>query len=189
MNCIYFIMVGIGLAMDAFAVSITSGISIKNMKLRHALLIAITFGGFQAVMPVIGWFLGSKARNFIVSVDHWVAFILLGIIGLKMIYEGLKIDKEVEKESNPLNINILFALAIATSIDALVVGITLSVVNIEIFLPVTIIGIVTFIMSFSGVYLGNRYGHFFDATKLEIIGGFILLAIGIKILIEHLYCG
>ena len=171
MGCIYFCAVGIGLAMDAFAVSITSGISIKNMKLRHALRIALTFSIFQAIMPIIGWFLGSKTRSFIVSVDHWIAFILLSAIGIKMIYEGLKIDKEIEKESNPLNIHILFALAIATSIDALVVGITLSVVNIGIFLPVTIIGIITFIMSFSGVYLGNRYGHFFDATKLEIIGG------------------
>lgn len=187
MDSIYFCLVGIGLALDAFAVSITSGISIKKMRLHHALRIAVTFSLFQAVMPVIGWFIGNKARSFIVAVDHWVAFGLLTLIGVKMIYEGLKIDKEVEKESNPLNIHILFALAIATSIDALVVGLTLSVIEISIFIPVVIIGAITFIMSFTGVYLGNRYGHIFDATKLEVFGGIILIALGLKILIEHLY--
>ncbi len=187
MDYIYFIVVGVGLALDAFAVSITSGISIKNMKLRHALRIAIIFSVFQAMMPIIGWIIGDKARSFIVSVDHWIAFILLGIIGFKMIYEGLKIDKDIEKESDPLNIHVLFVLAIATSIDALIVGLTLSVVNISILLPVIIIGVITFIMSFSGVYLGNKYGHVFDATKLEILGGIILILLGIKILITHLF--
>ncbi len=189
MDWIYFCFVGFGLAMDAFAVSVTSGISIKNMKIRHALIIAATFGAFQAIMPVIGWLIGGRAREFIITIDHWIAFALLGLIGAKMIYEGLKIDEQVEKESNPLNIHILFALAVATSIDALVVGLTLSVININIFLPVLIIGIITFIMSFSGVWLGNRYGHIFNTAKLEILGGLILIALGLKILIEHLING
>ena len=187
MNYIYYFAVGVGLALDAFAVSITSGISIKNMKLRHALRIALIFSLFQAIMPVIGWIIGDKARSFIVAIDHWIAFILLGVIGCKMIYEGLKIDNKIEKESDPLNIHVLFLLAIATSIDALIVGLTLSVVNISILLPIIIIGVITFIMSFSGVYLGNKYGHFFDATKLEIFGGIILILLGVKILISHLF--
>lgn len=186
MSWLYFCAVGVGLAMDAFAVSVTSGISIKNMRLRHALRIAIMFSLFQAIMPLIGWFVGERARSYIVSVDHWIAFGLLGIIGAKMIYEGWHIDDEVEKEDNPLNIHILFVLAVATSIDALVVGLTLSVLQINILLPILIIGAITFIMSFGGVYLGNRYGHLFSASRLEIIGGLILIIIGIKILVEHL---
>ncbi len=189
MDCMYYCAVGIGLAMDAFAVSVTSGISIKKMHLRHALRIAITFGLFQAVMPLLGWLAGEKARDYIINIDHWIAFSLLALIGAKMIYEGLKVDPEVEKEANPLNVQLLFVLAIATSIDALVVGLTFSVLSIGIITPVIIIGVITFIMSFSGVYLGNRYGHIFNASKLEVLGGVILIAIGFKILIEHLFFG
>ncbi len=162
MDWLYYSALGIGLALDAFAVSITTGISIQQMRLKHALRIAFFFGFFQAFMPLVGWIIGEEAQTLISSIDHWVAFILLELVGLKMIYEGCKVEAKVEKESNPLNIHILLALAVATSIDALVVGVTFSVVHIDIVTPIIIIGVITFFMSLSGVYLGNRYGHIFE---------------------------
>lgn len=184
MDIISIIFIAFGLAMDAFAVSITSGLTIKSLKINNALKIATFFGLFQAIMPLIGWLAGLSFRDFISGVDHWIAFGLLSIIGCKMIYESSKMELN-EKKIDPLNIYVLFILSIATSIDALAVGLSLSFLNVSIALPAIIIGIVTFLLSVFGVYFGNRFGHYFE-RKIEIIGGLILIGIGIKILIEHL---
>jgi len=184
MDIVSIIFIAFGLAMDAFAVSITSGLTIKNLRINSALKIAIFFGTFQAVMPLIGWLAGLSFRNFIVGIDHWIAFGLLTVIGCKMIYESTKMELD-KKKIDPLNFYVLFILSIATSIDALVVGLSLSFLKVFIALPAIIIGIITFLLSIFGVYFGNRFGHYFE-RKIEIAGGVILISIGIKILIEHL---
>ena len=184
MDIFTILLIALGLAMDAFAVSITSGFIIKHIKINKALQIAIFFGLFQAIMPVIGWLLGISLKGFISGFDHWIAFGLLGIIGCKMIYESFKLES-AENKIDPLNIYVLFILSIATSIDALAVGLSLSFLKVAIALPAIIIGIVTFLLSFLGVYIGDKFGHFFE-RKIEAIGGLILIGIGIKILIEHL---
>lgn len=185
MNLLNIIFISIGLAMDAFSVSITNGVTIKKMKKRYALKIALFFGGFQALMPIIGWFAGSAFKKHIESVDHWIAFVLLTFIGGKMIYEST-IMEENEESKNPLDAFILLTLAIATSIDALAVGITLSVLKVNILNPAIIIGIITFIFCFAGVFIGNKFGSLFE-DKIEIFGGVVLIIIGLKILVEHLY--
>lgn len=169
--------------MDALAVSITSGLTIKDLRTSNALMIALFFGSFQAFMPVIGWTAGLSARDFISGIDHWIAFGLLSLIGCKMIFESNKMGSN-EKESDPLDIHVLLILAIATSIDALAVGLSLSFLKMAIIIPAIIIGLITFSLSFIGVFVGNLSGHFFE-NKIEIIGGLILIGIGIKILIEH----
>ena len=184
MSIISLIVIASGLAMDAFAVSITSGFSIKPLKVSHALKIGIFFGLFQAIMPVIGWYTGLAFRDLIAHVDHWIAFGLLSFIGCKMIYESNKSGKD-KNQINSLNIYTLILLSIATSIDALAIGLTLSFLKVFIILPAITIGIITFLFSFTGVYLGNKFGHFFE-VKIEIFGGLILIGIGIKILLEHL---
>jgi len=184
MDIISIIFIAFGLAMDAFAVSITSGLTIKSLKINNALKIAIFFGLFQAIMPLIGWLAGLSFRDFISDVDHWIAFGLLSVIGCKMIYESSKMELN-KKKINPLNVYVLLMLSVATSIDALAVGLSLSFLKVSIALPAVIIGIVTFLLSILGVYFGNRFGHYFE-RKIEIIGGLILICIGIKILIEHL---
>jgi len=176
------LFIAFGLAMDAFAVSISSGFTIKNLKVENALKVAVSFGLFQAVMPVIGWLAGLGMKEYIAAFDHWAAFALLGAIGIKMIYESGKMKKE--NAENPLGIYRLLLLSFATSIDALAVGLTLSFLDVAIALPVIVIGFVTFVLSFSGVYIGNRVGHFFE-NRIEIAGGLILIAIGFKILFEH----
>ncbi|PKP58625.1 hypothetical protein CVT91_08225 [Candidatus Atribacteria bacterium HGW-Atribacteria-1] len=185
MDIISIIFIAFGLAMDAsFAVSITSGLTIKHLKINNALKIAIFFGSFQAIMPLIGWSAGLGFRNFISGIDHWIAFGLLCIIGCKMIYESSKMEVN-NKKIDPLNVYVLLMLSIATSIDALAVGLSLSFLKVSIALPVIIIGIVTFLLSIFGVYFGNRFGHYFE-RKIEMAGGLILIGIGMKILIEHL---
>ena len=178
------ILVAVGLAMDAFAVSITSGITIKTLRINHAVKIAVFFGLFQAVMPVIGWLAGISLKDLISGVDHWIAFGLLSLIGCKMIYESTKIASN-KKEINPLNVYVLLILSVATSIDALAIGVSFAFLKIAIITPVIIIGIVTFLLSFLGVFVGNRFGHLFE-SKFELAGGLILIGIGIKILVEHL---
>ena len=184
MSVIEIVLIALALSADAFAVSVTSGIAIKKMKIRHAMLIAAFFGGFQALMPVIGWAGGRWAQKYIESFDHWIAFVLLCFVGGKMIYEAVKGDKE-ENESDPLNVYVLFILAIATSIDALAVGLSLAFIKVFIIVPALIIGCITFALSFAGTYIGNFFGHLFE-KKIEIAGGVILIGIGCKILIEHL---
>jgi putative Mn2+ efflux pump MntP len=182
-DLIAILFIALGLAMDAFAVSITSGFTTKQLKVNHAFRLAAFFGLFQAIMPVIGWLAGFGLRDFISGIDHWIAFGLLSIIGVKMILESTKMSPD--KKIDPLNIYVLLMLSIATSIDALAVGLTLSVLNISIITPAIIIGIITFLLSFIGVFIGDRFGHFFE-NKIEALGGLILIGIGIKILIEHL---
>ena len=184
MDAITIIAIAFGLAMDAFAVSITSGITIKRLKINHALRIALFFGLFQAIMPLVGWLAGLSLRGFIAEIDHWIAFGLLSFIGCKMIYESIAVQSK-EKQINPLNIYVLLMLSVATSIDALAVGVSFAFLKISIVTPVIVIGAITFILSFFGVFVGNRIGHFFE-NKIEIAGGLILIGIGIKILLEHL---
>ena len=173
--------------MDAFAVSIASGIAIKKLRIEHALTIAMWFGIFQAVMPLIGWLGGISLRDLLSGFDHWVVFGLLLFIGIKMIWEAFEIDP-IEKNSNPLDIRILFTLSLATSLDALATGVSFALLGIPVVMPVIIIGVVTFLISFAGVWIGDKGGHFFG-KKVEIIAGIILIAIGIKVLISHLTAG
>ena len=178
------VIIAVGLAMDAFAVSITSGITIKRLHINHALKIALFFGLFQAFMPIIGWLAGLSLRDYISAIDHWIAFGLLSFIGCKMIYESITVQSS-KKEINPLNVYVLLVLSIATSIDALAVGISFAFLKVSIVTPVIIIGTVTFLLSYLGVYIGDRIGHFFE-NKIEIAGGILLIGIGIKILVEGL---
>ncbi len=178
------LLIAVGLAMDAFAVSVVTGSVYKDFKIRHALRMALFFGGFQAIMPVIGFLAGLGLVDYIAPYDHWIAFALLFFVGGKMIYESFQIEA-AEKDRNPADLPVLLLLSFATSIDALAVGITLSLLQAPIALAVTIIGLVTFGLSCGGVYLGKRFGHFFE-SKIEIIGGLILIVIGIKIVVEHL---
>lgn len=178
------ILVAVGLAMDAFAVSIVTGSIYKDLHLKHVLRMALFFGGFQALMPVIGFLAGLGLKEYISHVDHWVAFGLLCFVGGKMIYEAFQIES-AEKNRDPSDLLILLALSIATSIDALAVGITLSLMTASIALAVTVIGVITFGLSYAGVAIGKRFGHFFE-SRIEVVGGVILIGIGFKILIGHL---
>ncbi len=184
MGLITIIIIAVSLAMDAFAVSIASGTAYKQLKINHAFRMAAFFGGFQAFMPLIGSLAGTAAKEFIAGYDHWVAFGILIAIGIKMIYESFKISP-VENNFDPANILVLLVLSIATSIDALAVGITLSLITNRIITAVIIIGIVTFVLSYAGVFIGKKFGHFFE-SKIEAVGGLILIGIGAKILLEHL---
>lgn len=184
MSVFTIIFIALGLSFDAFAVSIVSGVSIRDLKIKNAFRIAIFFGLFQAFMPIMGFFLGGKLRSIISDIDHWVVFCILFLVGCKMIYEATRPKRNADKK-DPLNIYVLFLLSIATSLDAFSVGITFAFLKIAIIGPVIIIGVITFALSFFGVFLGNKTGHFFE-RKIEALGGLILIAIGTKILIEHL---
>ena len=187
MSFITIIMLAIALAMDAFAVSIASGIAIKNLSIKHSFIIASWFGIFQAVMPLLGWLGGIKLHRFISEIDHWIVFGLLFFIGSKMIYEAFRIG-DVEDRSNPMDTAVLFSLSIATSIDAFAAGVSFALLNVAVIEPVIIIGIITFVMSFTGVWIGDRGSHFFE-KKMEAAAGVVLIAIGLKILISHLISG
>jgi manganese efflux pump family protein len=180
------VLIAIGLSADSFAVSVSSGAIIGTMHLRHAFRIAIFFSFFQGLMPWIGWKVGGLAGDSLQAFDHWIAFVMLCLIGGKMIYESRHIMQEEVKD--PLNIYILFTLAIATSIDALAVGVTFSFLDISIVWPVLVISITTFLFSFVGTYVGQFFGHLFE-DKIELVGGLILIGIGCKILVEHLLKG
>jgi len=184
MSIIEFLLIGVGLAMDAFAVACCRGVEMKKFAWKNAVLIALFFGFFQALMPLIGWAAGYQFQKYIMAVDHYIAFGLLALLGLKMIYDGIKKDKN-EKCPSKFSFWTLLVLSIATSIDALVVGITFAFINANIWIAISIIGSVTFLLSFIGVWLGQKIG-----TKLkgfaEIAGGIILILIGTKILLEHL---
>lgn len=179
-------LIGVGLSMDAFAVSICKGLTMKKVKKKDVFVIALFFGGFQALMPFIGWVLGRGFESYITSIDHWIAFILLGIIGGKMLLDGIKGDDEEEGNAEfKLNVKELFMLAIATSIDALAVGITFAFLNYPIVECISLIGCTTFVISFIGIYIGHVFGSKYE-HKAEIAGGIILIIIGLKILLEHL---
>jgi putative Mn2+ efflux pump MntP len=183
MDFIVIFLIGVSLSMDALAVSIAAGLTLRRSRIPSALKIGLFFGGFQAIMPFVGWACGIHLLRFIQSIDHWVAFGLLVFIGGKMIYEAFKIE-EAEKQDY-LHTPVLFVLAVATSIDALAVGLSFALLKVAILAPVIIIGCTTFVISFAGLLLGKQIGHFFE-KKIEIAGGIILIGIGIKILVEHL---
>ena len=182
MDAATILLIAVGLAMDAFAVSTAHGMTIQNRKVATGLVMAGSFGAFQAFMPVIGWLAGLTFIELIASFDHWVAFGLLALIGGKMIYSarGAKEEKEAK-----LAVPVLLVLSVATSIDALAVGLSFSLLRVSIITPVITIGLVTFLLAFAGFSFGNKLGKFFE-RKVQAIGGIFLIAIGIKILLEHL---
>jgi len=182
MGILTIVMIAIGLSMDAFAVSLSSGISIKELKPQNGAKIALFMGGFQALMPVIGWLLGIGFSDYIEKYDHWIAFVLLGFIGIKMLKESM--DEECEYVSDPLSNKVLFVLAVATSIDAMAVGVSFAFLSTSIINSAIIIGLITFAICYIGVYLGHKFGCIFK-KKAEIAGGLILVFIGFKILVEH----
>lgn len=183
------LLMGIGLAMDAFAVSVCKGLGMQKVNKKQAVVIGLFFGGFQALMPFIGWVLGIQFESYITSIDHWIAFVLLGFIGGKMIVEAVKPEEEdaveVKKADAPLDIKEMFILAIATSIDALAVGITFAFLQYPIVEAISIIGVVTFFISVGGVYVGNFFGSKYK-NKAEFAGGLILVILGLRILLSHL---
>ena len=184
MGLITIIVIAIGLAMDAFAVSIVSGSAYKKLEVKHAFRVALFFGAFQALMPLIGSLAGMSVREYIAGYDHWIAFGLLSAVGAKMIYESFKITPAREN-FNPSNIWVLLVLSVATSIDALAIGVTISLLPVSIAMAVIVIGLVTFVLSYLGVFIGKKFGHFFE-NKIEAVGGLILIGLGVKIVFEHL---
>lgn len=179
------LLLSIGLGMDAFAVSVCKGISMKKMDWKKACIVGLYFGGFQALMPVIGYFFGTSFQSIITNIDHWVAFVLLGIIGGKMIQEAFQKDNDEEEYSSDVSVKTMLILSVATSIDALAVGITFAFLNVNLLLAIIFIGLITFVLSVVGTKIGNRFGDKYKG-KAEFIGGIILILIGFKILFEHL---
>jgi len=174
--------IAVGLSMDAFAVSVCKGLSVRKLRPRHLLLAGLYFGGFQALMPVIGWLLGSRFETLIVSVDHWIAFGLLSLIGGNMIKESFSPEEEMNDD---FGVKTMLLLAVATSIDALAVGITFAFLSVKILPAAGLIGLTTFLLSMAGVWIGQAFGARFKAGA-ERLGGVILILIGVKILLEHL---
>jgi len=183
MGILEMLLIGIGLAMDAFAVSICKGLSMKKIDLKKTCIIGLYFGIFQAGMPIIGYFLGIGFENFVTQIDHWIAFILLGFIGANMIREAL--SKKEEEVNSDISFKTMIILSIATSIDALAVGITFAFLNVNIMISASIIGVITFILSAIGVVIGNKFGNKYE-KKAELFGGVVLILMGVKILLEHL---
>jgi putative Mn2+ efflux pump MntP len=177
-------LIGVGLSMDAFAVSICKGLSVPRATPRHALTAGLYFGGFQALMPLVGYLLGSRLESLITSVDHWIAFLLLGFIGFNMVRES-RSGEEEEEVSNSFGFRAMLPLAVATSIDALAVGITFAFLGVEILPAIALIGATTFVFSAVGVLAGNTLGCRFQA-RAQLLGGLVLILMGLKILLEHL---
>ena len=177
------VVLAVGLAMDAFAVSVCKGLSAGRVTLGHALTAGLWFGGFQALMPFLGWLLGVQFQSFITSIDHWIAFVLLGLIGVNMIRESRSTEEE-EMETS-FGAKAMFPLAVATSIDALAVGVSMAFMSVHILASAAVIGVVAFALSVAGGLVGRRLGCLFQ-RRAELTGGLVLIAIGVKILIEHL---
>lgn len=183
MGLIELFLIAVGLSMDAFAVSVCKGLAMTKCTFKKAAIVGLWFGGFQALMPAIGYILGAQFQEAIASIDHWIAFVLLALIGGNMIHEAL--DNDEEEADASLDVKTMFLLAVATSIDALAIGITFAFLKVSIIPAVCFIGIVTFIISFAGVKIGNVFGARYK-NKAEIVGGVILILLGLKILLEHL---
>lgn len=183
MGLIELFLIAVGLSMDAFAVSVCKGLAMPKCTFKKAAIVGLWFGGFQALMPAIGYVLGAQFQETIASIDHWIAFVLLALIGGNMIHEAL--DNDEEEADASLDVKTMFFLAVATSIDALAIGITFAFLKVSIIPAVCFIGIVTFIISFAGVKIGNVFGARYK-NKAEIVGGIILILLGLKILLEHL---
>lgn len=184
MDFLTLIIIAVGLTFDTFAVSISTGLVVSHIRFWQATKIAATLAFFQALMPFIGWFIGSQVKELIIDYDHWIAFGLLSIIGAKMIIESLKKEEE-KKDFNPFKPVVLIGMAIATSIDALIVGVSFAFINLNIFISVGVIGFITYIVSMLGMLFGKSAGKWFG-KKMEIVGGLMLIGIGIKILLEHI---
>lgn len=184
MSIIELLLIAVGLSADAFAVSICKGLSVEKVKVKHYFIVGAWFGGFQALMPAIGYLIGSAFEKYITAVDHWVAFALLVFLGVKMIIEAFK--KGDEEVSSSFGFKAMFVLALATSIDALAVGVTFALLpNVNIVFAVLFIGVITFVLSAAGLKIGNAFGAKFK-NKAEIVGGAILVLTGVKILLSHL---
>ena len=183
MGIIEILLTGLGLAMDAFAVAVCKGLSMKKFDKRKGIIIGLYFGVFQGMMPLIGYLLGTTFQSLITSIDHWIAFVLLGFIGGNMLKEAFSKDEETCNDK--VDFKTMLPLAIATSIDALAVGITFAFLKVNIVIAVLSIGIITFIMSFIGSKVGNKFGTKYE-KKAQLFGGIILILIGLKILLEHL---
>lgn len=183
MGLIELFLIAVGLSMDAFAVSVCKGLAMPKCTFKKAAIVGLWFGGFQALMPAIGYILGAQFQEAIASIDHWIAFVLLALIAGNMIHEAL--DNDEEEADASLDVKTMFLLAVATSIDALAIGITFAFLKVNIIPAVCFIGIVTFIISFAGVKIGNVFGARYK-NKAEIVGGVILILLGLKILLEHL---
>ena len=183
MDLIELFLIAVGLSMDAFAVSVCKGLAMPKCTFKKAAIVGLWFGGFQALMPAIGYILEAQIQEAIASIDHWIAFVLLALIGGNMIHEAL--DNDEEEADASLDVKTMFLLAVATSIDALAIGITFAFLKVNIIPAVCFIGIVTFIISFAGVKIGNVFGARYK-NKAEIVGGIILILLGLKILLEHL---
>lgn len=183
MGLIELFLIAVGLSMDAFAVSVCKGLAMPKCTFKKAAIVGLWFGGFQALMPAIGYVLGAQFQETIASIDHWIAFVLLALIGGNMIHEAL--DNDEEEADASLDVKTMFLLAVATSIDALAIGITFAFLKVNIIPAVCFIGIVTFIISFAGVKIGNVFGARYK-NKAEIVGRVILILLGLKILLEHL---
>lgn len=175
-------IIAVGLSMDAFAVAISKGLSLRRMSYKTALITGLFFGGFQALMPLIGFLLGTRFESYIVAIDHWIAFILLSIIGLNMIKESRGPCEVIEDR---FNLKDMVVLSLATSIDALVVGVTFAFLRVDIIPAISMIGLTTFVFAFFGVKIGNVFGECYK-SKAEFAGGVILILMGLKILLEHL---
>lgn len=182
MNILEIFIIAVGLSMDAFAVSICKGLSVQKLKPKHMLLVGVYFGGFQALMPLLGYFLGKQFEWLITSVDHWIAFGLLVLIGANMIKESFDKSDEV---NDSFSVKSMLLLAVATSIDALAVGVTFAFLDVQIVPAIAIIGTTTFVLSVIGIKVGNVFGAKFK-SKAELAGGIVLVLMGIKILLEHL---
>ena len=187
MGILEFFLTGVGLSMDAFAVSICKGLGMRRVNYRHTLIIALFFGGFQALMPLAGWLLGRQFEQYIVAVDHWIAFGLLAIIGGNMLRDAFRPDEQSQDGCgcDRLDLRELLLMAIATSIDALAVGISFAFLRVNIWLAITVIGLTTFVICTAGVFVGNRFGTRYQ-KRATIAGGVILILLGLKILLEHL---
>ena len=184
MTFIELLLIAVGLSMDAFSVSICKGLTTKTFSWRMALICGLWFGLFQALMPIIGYFLGAQFQELIEAYDHWIAFGLLALIGANMIREALS-KKEEESTNGALDVKTMFLLAIATSIDALAVGVSFACIQVELWSSVAVIGLTTFLFSVLGVKIGNVFGSRYEKSA-GIVGGIILILIGLKILLEHL---
>lgn len=184
MGILELLLIAAGLSMDAFAVSVCKGLAMKKCTWRKGVLAGVYFGGFQALMPLIGYGLGVQFKGVITSIDHWIAFILLGIIGVNMIWEAVGGGEERE-EDDSMDVRTMLGLAVATSIDALAVGVTFAFLQVDIVPAVSFIGVITFTLSVAGVKIGNIFGTRYKA-KAELAGGMILVLMGVKILLEHL---
>lgn len=184
MGIVELIILSVGLAMDAFAVAVCKGLSMQKMNWKNAIIIGVYFGAFQAIMPLIGYLLGVGFQDKICNVDHWIAFILLGIIGINMIKEAISKENDISDDS--VKFKDMIILGVATSIDALAVGITFAFLKVNVVLAVSLIGIITFAISIAGVKIGNIFGDKYE-KKAEFVGGLILILLGLKILFEHLH--